>query len=90
MASQDITPALGKVIRRHRKARELTQEQLGFAAEVSRIYISLVELGNSSPTISILGRIAGALGLPLSALILEAESVHQKRPFSSAARKTKR
>jgi len=86
MARQDITRAVGKVVRLRRKARKLTQEQLGFAADVNRNYISLIELGSSSPTIDILGKIAAALDLSLSSLILEAETTQQKRSAPAARR----
>lgn len=37
--------AFGKVVRQLRKERKLSQEQLGFEADLQRIYVSKLELG---------------------------------------------
>ena len=37
--------AFGKVVRQLRKERKLSQEQLGFEADLQRIYVSTLELG---------------------------------------------
>jgi methyl-accepting chemotaxis protein-1 (serine sensor receptor) len=48
-----------------REEAGLTQEQLSFEADVRRTYVSLLELGRSAPTLTVLFRIAAlcALGL---------------------------
>ena len=55
------------------RERALSQEQLGFEAGLTRNYISLIELGQRSPTLGSLERLAGALGVSASALIVRAE-----------------
>jgi transcriptional regulator with XRE-family HTH domain len=55
--------AFGKVLRRLRKQKGLTQEQLGFEADVQRNFVSLIELGRNQPTITTLFKLAKALGL---------------------------
>lgn len=80
MVRQDITQALGKVIRQRRRAKKLSQEELAFAAELTRNYISLVELGSSSPTIDSLAKIAIALDESASSLLSEAESLQPTAP----------
>ena len=79
MARQDITGTLGQVIRRRRRAKKLSQEKLGFAAGLSLNYISLVELGSSSPTVDSLVRIAAALDETGSSLLAQAESLLQSQ-----------
>jgi transcriptional regulator with XRE-family HTH domain len=76
MARQDITRALGKIIRQHRLTGELSQEALAFAAGLNRNYISLVELGSSSPTVESLTKIATALHTSASSLLAEAENLY--------------
>jgi transcriptional regulator with XRE-family HTH domain len=80
MAPQDITRALGKIIRQRRRAKTLSQEQLAFAADLNRNYISLIELGSSSPTVDSLAKIAAALDESASSLLAQAESLEQKAP----------
>lgn len=86
MPRQDITRALGHIIRRHRREKKLSQEDLAFAAGLNRNYISLVELGSSSPTVDSLAKIAAALDESASSLLAQAENLRQKAP----ARRPKR
>jgi transcriptional regulator with XRE-family HTH domain len=64
---------LGDEIRKARLAAKLTQEQLAFEAEISRNYVSLLELNEKSPTVDVLFCIARALGIPASTLIARVE-----------------
>jgi len=80
MGRPDINTNLGKVIRKHRRAKALTQEALGFAAGITRNYVSLVELGQSSPTAEVLDAIGQALDTTGSALLAEAENFEPLPP----------
>ena len=60
---------LGDEIRKARLAAKLTQEDLAFEADISRNYVSLLELNQKSPTVDVLMRIARAMGIRASALI---------------------
>ena len=60
---------LGDELRKTRVAAGLTQEELAFKADVSRNYVSLLELGQKSPTVETLDRICRALGIKMSGLI---------------------
>lgn len=64
---------LGDEIRKARLAVKLTQEKLAFRANISRNYVSLLELNQKSPTVDVLFRIARALGIRASALIAAIE-----------------
>jgi len=48
-------------VRRRRKAAGLSQEQLGFEADLDRTYISQVERNQRNVTIVVLARLAKAL-----------------------------
>ena len=65
--------AVGVVIRRLRKERGLSQEDVAFESGVDRSFLSHIERGLQQPSISILFRIAEALGTPASAILAEAE-----------------
>lgn len=66
-----MDPALvfGQVLRQLRKEAGLTQEQLGFNAQVERKFISLIELGHNQPTIRIIFKLATGLGTTPSHLL---------------------
>jgi transcriptional regulator with XRE-family HTH domain len=72
--SLEIPVAFGKVLRRHRLAAGLSQEQLGLEAGVQRNFISLIELGQNQPTISTIIKLAWALKLPAQQLVGETET----------------
>lgn len=52
---------LGSVLRSFRERRELSQGDLGYAADLHRNYIGGVEGGERNPTFDALGRWLGAL-----------------------------
>lgn len=69
----DHRQAFGAALREQRTIRRLSQEELAFRAGMDRGYISLVELGQSSPTLDTLQKLCAALGLQCSVLILRME-----------------
>lgn len=60
-------PDLGTFVRRARKERSLTLEQLSERSGVSRSMLSAIERGTANPTFSIVWALAQALGLDLAA-----------------------
>lgn len=65
----DIAIAFGGVLRKLRKEVGLTQEQLGFEAELERNYISMLELGQRQPTLTTLFKLAAPLKTPPSKIV---------------------
>ena len=59
----------GGSLQRHRKDKDVSQEQLAATVGVNRTYISLVEQGKRNPTIKFLYRVAKALNVPSSKLL---------------------
>jgi len=64
---------LGRVLRRLRRARRLSIEDLAHAADMHPTYLSGIERGARNPTWGKLSDLALALGVPLSSLTREAE-----------------
>jgi XRE family transcriptional regulator, regulator of sulfur utilization len=56
-------PAFGRVIRRLRRERDVSQQALARVADVGAKYLSEVERGKSNPTVAIAYKLADALGL---------------------------
>ena len=64
---------LGEELRKARLKAGMTQEQLAFEADVSRQYVSLLELNEKSPTVDVLLRICKAMGVSAGKLLLKIE-----------------
>lgn len=67
--------ALEQVLRKHRLATEMSQEQLGLKSGVQRNFISLIETSHNQPTITTIFRLASALGVKPSKRIAESERI---------------
>ena len=60
---------LGIKIAEYRKAKDLSQEELGFLIQSARNYIGCIERGEKSPSIKTLQKIAKALGVKVKDFI---------------------
>ena len=65
----EMASAFGMVIRELRNEAGLTQEQLGFEADLRRTFISVLELGQQQPTLTTIFKLAKALKVPASKII---------------------
>jgi len=63
----------GAEIRRVREERGISQEELGFRADLHRTYVSQLERGLKSPSLRAILRIARGLGCPAARLVASAE-----------------
>ncbi|MBS1870881.1 MAG: helix-turn-helix transcriptional regulator [Actinobacteria bacterium] len=61
--------ALGAAVREARARRGLSQEALGFRADLHRNYVGAIERGTINPTFKTLMQLADGLRLPLSELM---------------------
>lgn len=75
----DIAIAFGKVIRDLRVKAGLTQEQLGFEADLRRTFISLLELGQQQPTLTTIMKLAGPLNTSASRIVASVEKLIQNK-----------
>lgn len=72
---EHISLAFGKTLRRLRKEAKLTQEQLAFEAEIQRVYVSTLELGQQQPSLITLFKLAKGLKCSPSLLLQETEKL---------------
>lgn len=59
----------GQNLRRARRLKEISQEELALRADLSRTYVSEVERGVRNVSIDNMGLLAQALGVPLRDLV---------------------
>jgi transcriptional regulator with XRE-family HTH domain len=69
----DINEALGQVLVKYRNLLKISQEELADRAGIHRTYVSQIERGLKSPTLSVLFQISRSLNTTASVLIAEVE-----------------
>lgn len=72
--------AFGLALRNIRTAKGLSQEGLANEAGVDRSYVSLLERGIKSPTLRMVVRLAGILGVTAAEMVGKAEAVMGTNP----------
>jgi transcriptional regulator with XRE-family HTH domain len=65
----DWRAVLGENVRRLRHQRALTQEQLAFEAQIDLTYMGGIERGRRNPSLLVIARLAGALGVSPAGLL---------------------
>jgi transcriptional regulator with XRE-family HTH domain len=70
-AMQDRRAIVGKNVRRLRKQRGMTQEELAFESEIDLTYVGGIERGKRNPSLLVMARIAEVLSVPLSKLVTD-------------------
>jgi transcriptional regulator with XRE-family HTH domain len=76
--AKDPQVALGRAIRLRREELGISQEDLALELGYDQGWISHIENGRANPAYGTVDRLARALSLPLSELVLLAESVETK------------
>jgi transcriptional regulator with XRE-family HTH domain len=76
--------AFGAALREQRKIRHMSQEALAFEAGLDRTYISLLELGQRSPTLDTLEVLSQAMGIKISTLVMRMEVIQQSKHDQSS------
>lgn len=64
-----ILRALGRLVKRHRVALGISQEELGLRANLDRTYISGLERGVRNPSLTALVSLASGLDISVSTLL---------------------
>lgn len=70
--------ALGRAVRQIRSERGLSQENLALDAGLDRTYVSGVERGRRNPSYGSLLKLALALGVKVSVIVLTAEDLSEQ------------
>jgi len=69
----------GEALKKARARVGISQEELADRADVHASYVSQLERGIKSPTLGVMLRLAGALGLPAADLLRETEQEYLRR-----------
>lgn len=71
----DHKQAFGAALREQRTRKRLTQDELAYQAGMDRGHVSILELGQKSPTLDTMVRLCSVLGVRVSVLILRMEEL---------------
>lgn len=80
----DFAKAFGRAVRFARMRQSIEQRDLAEKAGLNRSYLGAVERGANSPTLDVVVRVAKALDMTPSALVLEAEGEMARNEPASA------
>ena len=69
MTRSDINEAIGKAIKRERKARHMTQEQLAARVGISRPVLTKYELGQIEISMKMFVRICDEIGVDYAVIL---------------------
>ncbi|PLX61917.1 helix-turn-helix transcriptional regulator [Sedimenticola selenatireducens] len=77
---EELTEVVGSRVRSVRSRRGLTRKNLAFHSDVSERYLAQLERGTANVSLSLLSRIANALGVRIGSLLPEQEETCIKYP----------
>lgn len=69
-----VATAFGAVVREQRLKKEIAQDQFALIAGVDRSYFGKLERGERQPSLAIMLRISGALGIPAASIMRKVEA----------------
>lgn len=90
MTPDHLLLRVGLIIRRHRENLKQTQEEFADAHDINRTYYGAIERGSQNLTLLNLARLADGIGLPLSTLFREVESLDLERALAEPPRPPRR
>ena len=73
LEAADLRVLLGRVVRRHRQALGISQEELAGRASLNRTYVTDIERGARNLSLATIDRLARALAMSLSRLMAEVD-----------------
>ncbi len=76
----DFSDAFAAVLRKYRTSKGLSKERLAQKAGLHQTNIGLIERGLRNPSLGVANSLEDALGVRLSRMIAEAETVQKKIP----------
>ncbi len=71
----DISDAFSQVIKKHREAKGMSRSLLAEKSGLHQTYIGLLERGQRSPNLDTANAIAKGLGIHLSKLLAQSETI---------------
>ncbi|TFE00131.1 helix-turn-helix domain-containing protein [Jeotgalibacillus sp. R-1-5s-1] len=71
----DFSKFVGTTLRDIRKERQWTMDELAESAGISKLTLGKIERGEANPSLAVIWKIANALAIPISALLMEKQYI---------------
>lgn len=85
----DVRRVIGQNVRKHRLARDLSQEAVATLMGVDRAYVSALEVGRRNPTVITLWHVAQALQVSLAELVEDGDGTVVKQTRATRSKLAK-
>ena len=82
MLSEEFAKFFAEAVRKNRKAKKLTQEQLAERSDLASKMISLIERAERNLSVNVAHSVATGLGIPLWRLEKDAEDLRRQEATS--------
>ncbi len=82
---EPLSLSIGRALRTHRERAGMAPSRVARQGGVSASELRAIEAGRAQPSVAVLGRIAYALGVPLTELVRTARSPEANRSASNVA-----
>ena len=66
---ENVARAFGEILRRYRRERSFSQEELAEKCDLDRTYVSMLERGIHQPSLTVLLKLARALNVPATEMV---------------------
>lgn len=77
---EELKRRIGSRLRALRQHRQLTQEKLAELADIHPTFLAKVEAGQRLPSLMLIGRLAGALGVPVASVVSATDDRQEASP----------
>ncbi|MGB8000656.1 MAG: helix-turn-helix transcriptional regulator, partial [Anaerobacillus sp.] len=73
--AEKLAQQVGVILKRIRKERDLSLQELAKRTDVSKLTLGKIERGEANPSLTVIWKIANGLSIPISMLLVEPQEV---------------
>jgi len=77
---EELKRRIGSRIRALRQEQKLTQEKLAELADIHPTFLAKIAAGQRLPSLEVIGRLAGALGVPVASVVSATDDLEGASP----------
>lgn len=74
--NKELSLNFGKIIRKLRKEKDISQEELGFSSNLHRTYIGMIERGEKNISLENIGKLSKGLDVSMKLIFEKLNKIH--------------